>query len=539
MGSIPVSPTMSYHSALDNGVQIKNRQDQVLNNAGGYVFSVDELDMLKRFLVLGTFDTYYVTKDTLTKEHIENIYRMLNTKEKAIEALEIVKEFSYNGRVIKNEPSIVVLAACFSHQDIEVKRKAAEVFKYVIRTGYHLFQFMEYLKRFRKFGRLIKRTISDWYLSKTPKELSYQVVKYQARITNEGDPSSRWSHKDIIKIVHPKAESHEINSIFRYVLYGTMDESLKDTYIYAYENVKKAENIDDIVHLIQKYNLTWEFVPSNHLWSRDVWKALLPNLPYTALLRNLARLTSLNILDDELLHLVSLKLTDGEYIRKSRVSPFALLLAWLVYKNGKGIKSDSIWHPIPQIVDSLEIAFEKSFENTERELDNKKILIAIDVSGSMCGRLSEAPISIIEAAALLAWVLLRLERNADIEVIGVSTRISHPSINSDSKMGYVMEEIMRYAGGGTDLSLPFRHALNVKKYYDAIVVLTDNETWHGPHPYQLLDYYKNSINKNVKTILVDMVPNSYTIVPLDKNNLNIVGFDSSMFDIIRKFIALE
>ncbi len=78
------------------------------------------------------------------------------------------------------------------------------MFSRIVRTSYHLFQFMEYVKRLRRFGRLLKKTISNWYLSKSIEDLAYQVIKYQGRAVEEKNSASRWSHKDVIRLVHPK-----------------------------------------------------------------------------------------------------------------------------------------------------------------------------------------------------------------------------------------------------------------------------------------------------------------------------------------------
>ena len=43
------------------------REDQVLNDAGGFVFQVDDFTRLRRFLILGTEGgTFYVNQKALT-----------------------------------------------------------------------------------------------------------------------------------------------------------------------------------------------------------------------------------------------------------------------------------------------------------------------------------------------------------------------------------------------------------------------------------------------------------------------------------------
>ncbi|MEZ4618893.1 MAG: TROVE domain-containing protein [Caldilineaceae bacterium] len=60
--------------------------------------------------------------------------------------------------------------------------------------------------------------------------------------------------------------------------------------LWAFERAKLATNEEEIIELIQRYDLPWEAIPTQ--WQGAVWRTLLPKLPLTALLRNLARMTA-------------------------------------------------------------------------------------------------------------------------------------------------------------------------------------------------------------------------------------------------------
>ena len=62
--------------------------------------------------------------------------------------------------------------------------------------------------------------------------------------------------------------------------------------------------------------------------------------------------------------------------------------------------------PNPEILAALESAFYRSFEAVEPT--NKRILIALDISGSMAAKMSDSPIEVREAATLMAMVTLRV-----------------------------------------------------------------------------------------------------------------------------------
>ncbi len=83
-----------------------------------------------------------------------------------------------------------------------------------------------------------------------------------------------------------------MNSLFKYIVSGKLDENLAGTYVDVYERIKKSNDVEEVIDLIQKYQLTWEMIPSQWLGYKKVWEALLPNLPYTALLRKLSKANS-------------------------------------------------------------------------------------------------------------------------------------------------------------------------------------------------------------------------------------------------------
>lgn len=91
--------------------------------------------------------------------------------------------------------------------DPKVRRTALVVLPEVARTGTHLFTFVEYVESFRGWGRGLKRAVADWYLNMDANRLAYQLIKYQQR--------NDWSHRDLLRLSHPKVDSAEINTLFK------------------------------------------------------------------------------------------------------------------------------------------------------------------------------------------------------------------------------------------------------------------------------------------------------------------------------------
>jgi 60 kDa SS-A/Ro ribonucleoprotein len=87
------------------------RSDQVENSAGGYSWSVDKFNHLRRFLVLGTAGgTYYIGQKKLTDDGLKTIKACL--AEDGVKTVnEILRISEAQGRAPKNDYAIFALAA--------------------------------------------------------------------------------------------------------------------------------------------------------------------------------------------------------------------------------------------------------------------------------------------------------------------------------------------------------------------------------------------------------------------------------------------
>ena len=106
----------------------------------------------------------------------------------------------------------------------------------------------------------------------------------------------------------------------------------------------------------------------------------------TAMVRNLATMTRVGLLAPGSAGTAKVvaQLGDRERIRKARVHPIALLAALRTYAAGHGVRGQAqLDSRCGQIVDALDAAFYTAFENVEPT--GKRLLLALDVSGSMAG----------------------------------------------------------------------------------------------------------------------------------------------------------
>lgn len=548
-------------------------QEMVENSEGGYVFQVSKWELLDRFLILGTSGgTYYVEEKELTDQDARVIMQCLNEDPNRV--VNRVGEISDSGRAVSNDPALFTLAMAMGHKTGSVPTSVyvtSPIFQSVVRTSTHLFHFLEFVKQFRGWGRGLRTIVSDWYNDKSPEDLAYQVVKYRQR--------DGWTHQDVLRLAHPTPATPAHDAIFAWVCKGDAEEgwerwrdkfnklSGKDKErldrILAFESAKNPEaEEEDIVSLITNFNLTREMIPTQAR-SKKVWEALLQRMPLWATVRNLGNMGKAGLLvpgNWDAVNLVVDRLHDEDYILKSRMHPLRILIGMKTYASGSGFRGSSTWPVVSQVVDALNDAFYLAFGNVDPT--NKKLMLALDVSGSMRQPIGGYPISCAEGVGALALVTANVEpmhvftafsssgdESVDLSSSADSSRFSLWSVRRERKMSQIsisprerLDDVVRRMDemnfGGTDCALPMLYAMEYEMDIDAFVVYTDNETWAGDiHPMQALQMYRDKYNKRAKLVVVGMTATSFSIAdPNDPGTLDVVGFDTSTPTLISEFV---
>lgn len=509
---------------------IPGRNDQVENSAGGYVFAVDKWAQLDRFLILGTEGgTYYIGERDLTKQNAMALMSCI--AEDGPRVVARIVEISEAGRAPKQSPTIFALAACAGASNPATRRAAELAVPRVCRIGTHLFMFAGYVEQFRGWGRGLRRAVGGWYLNRPLEALATQVVKYQQR--------GGWSHRDLLRLAHPQADTPQRNEILRWAA-GKPAENLPGA-IEGYELAKRQTQWPDWLSTVQSYPMTWEMLPSEALRHPQIWQALLPDMGMTALVRNLGRMTAngaLKPLDANADH-VAARLIDAEQIRRSRIHPIQVLLAQATYASGHGDKGSLQWQPIPQIIDALDEAFYLSFGNVESS--GKRLLLALDVSGSMTfNAIAGTSITPRVASAAMAMVSMHAEEHYP-GVMAFSGGFVPLGLSRGQRLNDVLRMVERMPFDRTDCSMPMRWARQNQVNVDCFVVYTDSETWAGPqHPVQALRDYRAAAGIDARLIVVGMTSNGFTIAdPTDQGMLDVVGFDAATPGLIASFAAGE
>lgn len=293
---------------------------------------------------------------------------------------------------------------------------------------------------------------------------------------------------------------------------------------------------DAVIRLIREDGLPRECIPTQHLNDPEVWEALLEKMPLMAMVRNLAKMTTVGQLKpgSDATRTVSDRLANGDRLRKARLHPLAILLAASVYTAGRGLKGGLAWEPIATIKDALDNAFSRAFGNVVPA--GKRTLIGLDVSGSMSGgHVAGTPLTPREAAAALALVTARVE--PEYHVVAFQDRLVPLDVSAKSRLVDVVRKTRDLPFGGTDCALPMRYATERKLEVDTFIVLTDSETWAGPiHPSQALREYRETSGRPARLIVAGLVSNGFSIAdPQDAGMLDVVGFDASAPELMAGF----
>jgi 60 kDa SS-A/Ro ribonucleoprotein len=463
---------------------------------------------------------------------------------------------SDEGRAPKNDPALFALAMAAGLGDEATRRKALEALPLVARTGTHLFQFAAFVEGFRGWGRSLRRAVGGWYAAQRVDALAYQAVKYRQR--------DGVAHRDLLRLAHPASRvsagnptlevSAEHGRLFDWIVRGGSTDGLPRL-VEGFVRAQAAASPAEAAALVREYGLPREALVSEHLTSPEVWEALLEEMPTTAMIRNLATMTRVGVVEPGSAGTATVvdRLGDAERIRRARVHPIALLAALRTYSSGRGARGRHTWGPVRAVVDALDGAFYTAFGNVEPA--GTRLLLALDVSGSMeAGSVAGVPgLTPRDASAALALVTAATEER--YEVVGFfagrhgwksrtksqwgwgDQGLTPLAISPRQRLDDAVKTVSNLPFGGTDCALPMLYARAQEREVDTFVIYTDSETWAGKvHPAQALQDYRAWSGIDARLVVVGMVSNGFSIAdPADPGMLDVVGFDTATPQLISDF----
>lgn len=518
--------------------------------------SYEDINHLRRFLCLG-FETGYChvepekekdrQKERMAKDQADSVLRLIQDGKGEAVVEEIVK-FS-DGRTARQNPIVFALAMC-AHltKDLKTVRAAYKALSDVCKIPTQLFMFVKYsekLKNTSGWGSGQRKAIYRWYNEKEPLDLAMMCTKYIQR--------NGWSHTDVLRLAHVKPKNDTIAAILMYVTKGFAkvkekykkedSDDMKSVleFLEGVHTVKHERDEQVAARLIEKYRLCREHVPTWHSKSQDVWRALVPHMPITALLRNLGKLSSLKLLDTTekiCSPLVIEKLKNADSVKAERVHPFTILRALKAYELGKGTKGKKKWLPNPKIVEALDTAFYDSFSSITPT--GKRFLLAIDISKSMQygGVTGSSCIKPADTVAAMAMATARSEKDYKMLAFG-KDQLVEVDLMPSMKLRDIERKISTIEEGCINCCKPIQWALEKKLSFDVIVIYSDSDNFPGfEMPVGLLRQYRRDMNiPEAKMIVCTLSGSSMPVAdPDDCGMLDIAGFDSNTPSIISSFV---
>jgi 60 kDa SS-A/Ro ribonucleoprotein len=497
--------------------------EMIKGKGGGYAFQADLWQVLRRCLLIGTAQsTFYAGKQELTADFVNVLEQAIAENPQRV-AAEIV--LASDGRAINNSAPILALVLLSMGNSHAAKQAFQKTFPKVVRTASHFYEWLNYSKSLRGFGKIVREAGRNWLSRSDVKGLAYQLLKYQQR--------QGFSHRDALRLFHVKPPSADHDALYKWVLNGwnelpTAPPSEALSQIWWYEWLKR--NPTKTHRAITQGHLTHEMAAPVGQMDRQAWQLLFNEMPVGALLRNLGSLTALGVLRPDAtqnLERVRSLLTNRDTLRQARIHPIDVLKALKTYRsNGALGRSQKSWMAVPRIVDILEKALELSFQALEPT--GKRFLHAVDVSGSMSYyTVGSIGLSCCEIATVMALATAKAERNYIIR--GFADEFHDLKITARDSFSDAIQKASSQNFGGTDASVAYDWAIQNRIQVDVFCFWTDCESWAGRrHPAQALAEYRRRVNPQAKAVYVTLVPNQLSLAdPTDRNSWDIAGFDPS------------
>lgn len=484
-----------------------------VNEAGGAAYKRTDENALAQLIVTGTLNNVFYATGAEQLDQIKNLAANCSDEFLAKAAI-------YASRIAKMKDTPVVLLSILANRGAIGVAYTESIFNRVVKNQKMLRNFVQVIRSGqtgrKSFGSALKRSIQNWLRNQSADNLF------------KGSVGQSPSLADIVKMVHPKAESTQKNAFYAWLLdkkipLGKLPPAVRD-----FERFKSGAS--QIVP-----DVDFRMLSALPL-SKEQWVGIAENMPWNALRMNLNTLQRHGVFDvPGMDKKIADRLRDAESVRKFNVFPYQLMTT---FQNLQGV-------PLGVSL-AIQHAMEIATENVP--VLPGKLAVGVDVSSSMDSPVTGNRGSVTTkttctaVAALVASCILR--KNPETVVIPFDTGVRSVSLNPlDSVMTNAQK--LNIHGGGTDCSVPIRKLISDRKKVDLIVLLSDNESWfrneayawrRGTNTQQAWAEYLEKVNRKAKLVCIDLQPNTTVQVVDAVNTFNIGGFSDNVFDGINRFL---
>lgn len=363
-----------------------------------------------------------------------------------------------------------------------------------------------------KYGRsvpaAIKRGVAD-AAQRLYNERNY--IKYDSG-------NSKWRFADVIQISHVKPKDTKQAVLFKTILnerYNNKEEFSGEVLpmLHSYRSLLSQDREDarsallSSPELMKNSGMTWESLSSFGPMNKEAWEAVIPQMGYMALLRNLRNFDENGVSDDVADFIIN-KLQDENEVARSRQLPFRFYAA---YRNAPNLR----WGR------ALERGLDHSLKNIPAF--KGRTLVLVDTSGSMQGSnySARSTMTFIESAALFGAALAKSGQDVDLVMFADVAR-KHEFPRGGSTLKTMKSLIDRVGEVGYGTNIP--DAISKWDGHDRIVLLSDMQTTR---------YFTDSIvPSGVPVYSFNLAGYSSTIVNPDKLMYEFGGLTDNTFKMI-------
>uniref|UniRef100_A0AAV2JWL6 TROVE domain-containing protein n=1 Tax=Knipowitschia caucasica TaxID=637954 RepID=A0AAV2JWL6_KNICA len=391
----------------------------------------------------------------------------------------------------------------------------------------------------------MRKAVSNWYNGQDAMTLATVVAKCKQQ--------SGWSHKDLLKLSHTKPANDGVSLVCKYIMKGwkeikteyadkeNPEEVLKVlSYLEVVDKIKHSSDETEVITMIEEHALEREHLLTSHLKSRNVWRALLKEMPLRLLMKRLGKMTAKKILDPGSTETQTVcdRIQNEVILKKARIHPFTILVALENYKKGQGYKGKTKWETEGNIIDAMDAAFYKSLTGGDSaeylEPVDKNLVIAVDISTSLSSVVPGTSLSTAVAAAAITMSFSSTEANT--QVLAYSSGALIPcSVAAGMTLEQVTAEMIKTPSDCTDCTLPMAWATENEKAVDVFIILTNNPIWpFSASPVEALKKHRQKMGIFSKFVMCGLTSTGHAIADTpDRGVLSICGFDLGAITLIQ------
>ena len=483
-----------------------------VNEASGKAFAFTPKQALAQYAVTGCLNgTFYADAETQLKRVLEL------ASAAGPEFAAKVAVYSREQGQMKDMPAL--LCAALSVLDGE---RLKTVFPRVCDDGKMVRNFVQILRSGavgrKSLGTVPKKLVQRWLETRTDEQLFRATVGQSPSLA------------DAVKMVHPRPASAPRAAFYGWLLGRTHDAAALPECVKSFESFKRGETKD-------VPDVPFQMLTALPLGPVE-WTAIARRAPWQMTRMNLNTFARHGVFADrEVTDLVAQRLREPANVRKARVFPYQLMVAFT-----------QVDEAVPaEVREALQDAMEIALENVPAI--NGRVVVCPDVSGSMQSPVtgnrkgSTTAVRCLDVAALVAAALVR--KNRDAEVLPFSDDVVPVQLNPRDSVMTNAKVLAALPSGGTNCSAPLRQLNQRKAEADLVVLVSDNQSWvdgngGGRSTATMAEWATfRRRNPQARLVCLDLQPYGTTQAHERADILNVGGFSDAVFGILAQFASGE